>query len=531
MEKTTLEIGNVQNVLLILGSLYSPVDAASEYFANSMDAHAKNIEILFGKDTKGSYVLFSDDGDGIDYDGLRRVAKNIGNSIKKIETNSDSIGQFGIGILGFVTFGDEMHIVSRKNATDILSELIVNKGIVDCVIETSKRKNLKLSKDHGTDVYIYYKEKTPLRSNHLVTHISEKYRHSLLKNPINAIVKTGRNRTYEIRAFVIRGTSIYSHKFKTNYGDITFQIYLSDYEASNSPIKIIRKGVVICNLTDIDEFKRNPWNHKKITGEIIFDSLEITADRKSVLQNDPQFDIFKEKVLFIEKTIDSYIEEQKRQKTELFDRHLKKQLNEIIHQALSMLNEPLELFERKKPTIEKYKHPIIGQNSKNLGFISYEEVPITIDKNHKKERDTNENSYPPHQAEDKIVKLDDFDDSLDANTPQILKPQNRSGINWELNSEEFQDEPWKMSKYDSTLNLILINDSHTYWKDIQKTDERYRMDLRSDYTLALTLKEIIIYNLQSEAKQVSKKFESTMELYIRFMIKTRELLYQQNLLC
>ena len=110
MEKTTLEIGNIQNILLILGNLYSPVDAASEYFANSMDAHAKNIEISFGKDAKGSYLAFSDDGNGMNIDDLKRVAKNIGNSIKKIETSSDAIGQFGIGILGFVTFGNEMHI-------------------------------------------------------------------------------------------------------------------------------------------------------------------------------------------------------------------------------------------------------------------------------------------------------------------------------------------------------------------------------------------------------------------------------------
>jgi len=531
MEKTTLEIGNIQNVLLILGSLYSPVDAASEYFANSMDAHAKKIEILFGKDTKGSYILFSDDGDGIDYDGLRRIAKNIGNSIKKIEANSNSIGQFGIGILGFVTFGEEMHIVSKRKATDALSELIVNKGIIDCVIETSKRKNLKLSTEHGTDVYIYYKDKTPLRSNHLVTHISEKYRHSLLQNPIDAIVKTGRNRIYEIRAFVIKGMSIHSRTFKTIFGDISFQIYLSDYEASTTPVKIIRKGVVICNLTDIDEFKKNPWNHKKLTGEIVFDALEITADRKSILQNNPQFDILKEKINFIEKSIESYLEEQKKQKMELFDNQLKRQLNEIINQALSMLNEPLELFERKKPTIEKYRHPLMDQDSKKLGFLTYEEVPITTGKTQKNDEDENKKKYPPSQTEDKIVKLDDFDIPPDKKAPQIFKPQNRPGINWELNSEYFQDEPWKMSKYDSTLNLILINESHPYWKDIQKTDERFRMDLRSDYTLALTLKEIIVYNLQSEAKHVSKMFETNMELYIRFMIKTRELLYQSDLVC
>jgi hypothetical protein len=527
MEKTKLEIGNIQNIILILGSLYSPVDAAAEYFANSMDAHAKNIEIVFGKDSKGSYVLFSDDGDGLNQGDLNRVAKNIGNSIKKIEASSDSIGQFGIGILGFVTFGDEMHIVSKSQENDDLSELIVKKGSVDCFIEKSKRKSLKLSKKHGTDVYIYHNEKTPLRSNHLVNHISEKYRHRLLKNPINAFVKSGR-RTYEIKAFVIRGQSIASQKYKTIFGEISYQFFLSEYEASNTPVKIIRKGVVICNLTDLEEFNRPPWNHKKITGEIVFDALEITSDRKSLLQNNPQFEILREKVIFIEKSIASYLEEQKKQKNELFDRELKKHLNEIISQALTMLNDPLELFERKKPTIEKYRHPIIEQNSKKLGFLTYEEVPFTPNKMEKENQDSKENKFLTPHAEDKIVKLDDFDVPPDNHTPTVLKPQNRPGINWEINSEYFQDEPWKMSKYDTMLNLILINETHPYWKDIQKVDENYRLSLRNDYILSLTLKEIILYNIQGESKSVSKKFETNMERYIRFMIKTRELLYQSN---
>lgn len=527
MEKTTLEIGNIQNVILILGSLYSPVDAAAEYFTNSMDAKAKNIEINFSKDSKGSYVVFSDDGTGMDLDGLKRVAKNIGNSIKKIEESADSIGQFGIGILGFVTFGDEMHIVSKNQENEELSELIVKKGTIDCIIQKSKRKNLKLSRSNGTDVYVYYKQKTPLRINHLVNHISEKYRNSLLKNPVNAIVKSGRNRVYEIKAFVIRGMSITSQKYKTNFGEIAFQFFLSDYEASNLPIKIIRKGVVVCNLTDLDQFNRPPWNHKKITGEISFDALEITADRRSVLQNNPQYDLLREKILFIEKNVASYLEEQKKQKIELFDHQLKKQLNEVINQALSMLEDPLELFERKKPTIEKYSHPIIIQNSNNLGFLTIEEVPISHHKTEKQKPEKDNKGISP-EAEDKTVTLDDFDLPPDSDTPTIYKPQNRPGINWELNSEYFQDEPWKMSKYDSTLNLILINNTHPDWKEIQKVDESYKFSLRYDYILALTLKEIIIYNIQGESKTISKKFENNMERYIRFMIKTRDLLYRSE---
>lgn len=536
MAKITLEIGDIQNILLILGKLYSPTDAASEFFANSMDAHAKNIEISFGKDSKGSYILFSDDGDGMNQSDLHRVAKNIGNSIKKIETNPnslgyDTIGQFGIGILGFVTFGDEMHIISRKNPSESLSELNVNKGNIECSVENSKRKNLKLNKEHGTDIYIYHNARSPLRADHLANHISQKYRNLLLKNPVNAIVKTGKNRPYEIKAMVISGISIIKRTYKTNFGELGFNLYLSNSETKTDPIKIIRKGVIICNLIDIDLFNRPPWNSDKLTGEIIFNSIEITSDRKKLLENTLEFELLKEKILFIEKSVESYLEEQKKAKFESIDKEIKKHLNDIINKALSRLNDPLEIFEKKTPTSETFKFPHINRNSQEVGFLSCKEELIKPPNNPKIPKITTETfDNNPFIKADKSVTLDDFDIDDVQKKPPLFKPKNKPGINWEFNSENFQDEPWKMSKYDSFLNLIYINESHNYWQNIKKSDENVSYQLKMDYILSLTLKEIILFNLKGESKLLTRLFEDNMEKYVRFLVMTKELILKSDLM-
>jgi len=529
MEKTKLEIGNFQNIILILGKLYSPTDAASEFFANSMDAHAKNIEISLGKDSKGSYIVFSDDGDGMDQSDLYRVAKNIGNSIKQIEADKNAIGQFGIGILGFVTFGDEMHIVSRKNSSDVLSELTIKKGDIECIIENSKRKNLRISKEQGTDVYIYY-GKPHILGHHLANQISQKYRHRLINNPINAVVKSGRNKEYEIKALLISGATINKQIFKTLYGKISFNIILSSSESSNFPIKVIRKGTVICNLKDIAEFNRHPWNNPRLTGEVIFDAIEITSSRNQILLNNPQYEVFKQKVLFIEKSIESYLEELKKARFESLDSELRTHLNNLIKQALAMLSDQIELLDRKLPSSEKYKNPILNiPEAKEVGFpINGEGLIKFIDHGEVNENETepvhNESTKPSKKEITNETTLEDFDVSNIESPPQVYKPKIKPGFNWDFDSERFQDEPWKMSKYDAVLNTIIINDNHLYWHNIRNlSDETLKYRLKWDYIVSLTLKEIILFNLQRESNPFAAQFDNNMELYIRFLVKIREL--------
>jgi HSP90 family molecular chaperone len=80
---------------------------------NSIDAGAKNVTIVRGKQKNDHYIKVIDDGCGIK--DFRYVATHIGDSIKrelKRKGGTDIQGEFGIGLLSFWTVGETCTITS-----------------------------------------------------------------------------------------------------------------------------------------------------------------------------------------------------------------------------------------------------------------------------------------------------------------------------------------------------------------------------------------------------------------------------------
>jgi hypothetical protein len=109
-----LKIGNNWNAITIIAlSQNNPLKAIAEFVENSIDAQAKNITILRGKQKSQSYIKVMDDGEGID--DFKYVATHIGDSIKRKLKKSGVTGiqgEFGIGLLSFWTVGEELTITS-----------------------------------------------------------------------------------------------------------------------------------------------------------------------------------------------------------------------------------------------------------------------------------------------------------------------------------------------------------------------------------------------------------------------------------
>ncbi len=109
-----LKIGDNWNAITIIAlSQTNPLKAIAEFVENSIDANAKNITIIRGKQKGETYLKVIDDGDGID--DFEYVATHIGSSIKR-ELKKKGItgiqGEFGIGLLSFWTVGEELIITS-----------------------------------------------------------------------------------------------------------------------------------------------------------------------------------------------------------------------------------------------------------------------------------------------------------------------------------------------------------------------------------------------------------------------------------
>lgn len=109
-----LRIGNQWNAIRIIAlSQSNPLKAIAEFVENSIDARAKSITVVRGKERGDQYLKISDDGEGID--DLGYVATHIGDSTKrklKEQGERGLQGEFGIGLLSFWSVGEEMTLTS-----------------------------------------------------------------------------------------------------------------------------------------------------------------------------------------------------------------------------------------------------------------------------------------------------------------------------------------------------------------------------------------------------------------------------------
>jgi DNA gyrase/topoisomerase IV subunit B len=118
-----LRIGNMWNAITIIAlSQTNPLKAVAEFVENSIDAGARNITIIRGKEKGDAYIRIKDDGKGIPADDEGRpdykyVATHICDSIKRHvkEQGATGIqGEFGIGLLSFWTVGEALTLTGAS---------------------------------------------------------------------------------------------------------------------------------------------------------------------------------------------------------------------------------------------------------------------------------------------------------------------------------------------------------------------------------------------------------------------------------
>ncbi len=122
------------NAVILFGmQIYTPLRAIVELCANSYDADAEEVRILYDKDTRTLKII--DDGNGMnkqDLDAmvllcssLKITEGTIGESPKK---KRKYLGWFGIGIISFLTIGPKLTVFSKKNGFEGVTVVLERKG-------------------------------------------------------------------------------------------------------------------------------------------------------------------------------------------------------------------------------------------------------------------------------------------------------------------------------------------------------------------------------------------------------------------
>ena len=308
-----LRIGDTWNAITIIAlSQSNPLKAIAEFVENSIDAGAKNITILRGKEQKEIYLKVVDDGDGIPLDengnpDFAYVATHICDSIKRRlkEKGIEGIqGEFGIGLLSFWTVGERLTLCSAGNdGTVYQMELRKN----DPGYSITKRKLLFTRP--GTELKI-----RPLLSgirqlsgdkiqNYLASELRDRIRNAGVN--IRIIDRLSR-KELDVRPRQFEGRLLHDiDPLQTTGGEIYLELYLTSQSDSNR-VGLYRSGIrVLESVTDLADFNRDPWNSGCLQGIIDVPFLQLTPGTRGGIVLDDSYDIFREMTIALEHELSS----------------------------------------------------------------------------------------------------------------------------------------------------------------------------------------------------------------------------------
>jgi len=363
-----LRIGDSWNAITIIAlSQSNPLKAIAEFVENSIDAHARNVTIIRGRDKGAPYLKVIDDGDGIPLDGdglpnFKYVATHICDSIKrqlKREGASNLQGEFGIGLLSFWTVGEELRLVSASSDGKHY-EMAMTKGSPGYQIG---RRHTLLSSE-GTELTI-----SPLLpgvrhlngekiQRYLASELRDRMRRSGVK--IKVVDRTARKEIpVEPREF--SGRLLHQlPEAVSPAGEIYHEIYLNESNTENR-VGLYRSGTrVIPCITELERFNREPWTSGWLEGIIDVPYLNLTPSTRSGIIQDERLEDFSTAIHPLEEKLIEIVAEQRRAEEERASRKILKTVQNALKEAiLSLPQEEYDWFDihvrsrSGKPSVER----------------------------------------------------------------------------------------------------------------------------------------------------------------------------------
>jgi hypothetical protein len=331
-------------ISIIANSQANPLKAVAEFVENSIDAKAKEVSIVRGKQKKAFFLKISDDGEGISRDehgvpDFRRVATHICDSIKrqfKTEDAKGIQGEFGIGLLSFWTVGDKLSMTSC-GADGRQYQMTMAKDSPDFAI--TKRRLLLPFK--GTDLMIYplLPGLRSLTGEKIQRYLASELRDRIKETgvTVKVIDRTGRKKFVVVpRQFT--GRLLHDLKpAETEPVDIYFEIYLNDPGSVNQ-VGLYRRGTrVLPSITELDQFEKEPWTAGYLQGIVDAPFLSLTPGTRQGIIRDDQYESFCRAMAPVEKELTQIIEEQRKAEEERSSRLVLRRVQRALKEAFLRL--------------------------------------------------------------------------------------------------------------------------------------------------------------------------------------------------
>ena len=292
-----LRIGNQWNAITIIAlSQNSPLKAIAEFVENSIDARARNITIVRGREQGEPYLRVVDDGEGIrlndagvpDFD---YVATHVCDSIKrrlKAQGASGIQGEFGIGLLSFWTVGERL-VLSSAGADGRVHEMEMLKGAPH--YQVTKRR--LLFSQPGTELLV--KPLLPgirqLNPERIQAFLASELRERIRSSGVRIRIKDRRARKdlevvpREFTGRLLRGVG----PLDTPEGTVEAELYVGEAQAEHR-VALFRNGTrVVPDLSRLPGLEREPWTSDLLRGMIEAPFLQLTPGTRGGVVFDARF--------------------------------------------------------------------------------------------------------------------------------------------------------------------------------------------------------------------------------------------------
>ncbi len=257
----------------------------------------------------------------------------------------------------------------------------------------------------------------------------------------------------------------------TLWGRLDFALYVAaDVDVRRRVAVVGRAGTtIIDDLTELEEFDREPWSSGHLSGRVSFEPLRQSAGRRAVLRDDEIFPVFRDAVQSIEPILTAAIERVRIEVDVATADRLSDALRQVFGRVL-----------RELADLENPMRTLLGDQP---GEGAAAEQPAT--------------SLPPREpggdpASDAAPALDDLE-------PRISEPPRSesatggadpSGRQRHLPSIAADPEPGhRRSRFDGDSGTVLYNEQHADFL-LVKDDEAALLD----YLATLVAKEYVVYN-------------------------------------
>ena len=339
-----LRIGDHWSAISIIAqSQDNPLKAVAEFVENSIDARAKNIQIVRGRHRGEPYLKVIDDGDGIRRDAggapdFHYVATHICDSIKKrLKRNGAQgiQGEFGIGLLSFWTLGENLKLSSAASDGRV-HQMSMRRGDEGYTVRVTRA----LVAEQGTtlDIRPLLPGVRQFSGEKLNWYLASELRDRIRQTDVRVRIsdRTAR-KSYTVSPREFDGRLIHELTNPvTDFGEIKLELYLDDPSPERS-VSLYRNGTRVAELAAFDGFQEGPWSSGYIDGVVEAPFVNLTPGTRTGVIRDAAFAALREGIESVRDTLAALIGDLKRAEEERASERTLKSIRRAFREALLAL--------------------------------------------------------------------------------------------------------------------------------------------------------------------------------------------------